>query len=298
MRCPEVIVDAVNDIIVRAQKLKKLEGRIKKPYKYFAPTKGGDSDKYPKIALVRTSIQRESLNYMGRYIADAIARIPKDELEAAGKGGYPAALVIAVRPYSGQIIACLKEGNFTLDIKEDGEDVLDRVQGLRILKENEKSNLGWRIVIEAEDEGFAADLVDKTAKLDRPMIDVMPSKYREKILAEARQVESASDGNEEDRELGKTAAMVKVTSFEGAKGLSAQHVFIAGLHNGEIPKDPDNVRDLEICKFVVGLTRTRKRCYLIHTGRFGAQQKRPCLFISWIEDNRFECIEVNAAYWR
>ena len=296
MRCPKVIVDAVNDVIIRAHKLKKLEGRIEKPYKYFAPAKGKDSDRYPKIALVWTSIQRESLNYMGRYIADVIGRIPEDELEAAAKGGYPAALVIAARPYSGQLIACLRERNFSLDIKEDREDVLDRAQGLAILKEkNEKSNLGWRIVIEAEEKGFAADLVAKTAEMDRPMIDVMPGKYREKILAEARRMESVSEGNEGDRELGETVSMVKVTSFEGAKGLSAQHVFIAGLHNGEIPRDPDNVRDLEICKFVVGLTRTRKRCYLIHTGRFGGQRKRPCLFISWIEDSRFECVKVDAS---
>jgi superfamily I DNA/RNA helicase len=298
MRCPKVIVDAVNDVIIRAQELKKLEARIKKPYKYFAPAKGKDSDRYPKIALVWTSIQRESLNYMGRYIADVIDRIPENEREAAAKAGYPAALVIAVRPYSEQIIACLREHGFSLDIKEDSEDSLDRAQGLAILKANDKSNLGWRIVIENEEKAFAAELVSKTAEMDRPIFDVLPGEFREKILAEAKRMESVSDGNEEDRESGETASMVKVTSFEGAKGLSAQHVFIAGLHNGEIPRDPGNVRDLEICKFVVGLTRTRKRCYLIHTGRFGGQQKRPCLFISWIEDSRFDRIEVNADYWR
>ena len=92
-------------------------------------------------------------------------------------------------------------------------------------------------------------------------------------------------------------ATIKITSFEGAKGLSAQHVFIAGLHNGEIPRDPANIQDLEICKFVVGLTRTRKRCYLIHTSRFAQNRKHPSVFISWIEDQRFERIEVNADYF-
>ena len=56
---------------------------------------------------------------------------------------------------------------------------------------------------------------------------------------------------------------VRVTSFEGAKGLSAQHVYIAGLHNGELPHDPASIKDLEICKFVVALSRTRKKCTLI-----------------------------------
>jgi ATP-dependent DNA helicase UvrD/PcrA len=298
LHCPKVVVDAVNDVIIQAQELRKLEGRIKKPYKYFAPAKGKDSETYPKIALVRTSVQREKLNYMGRYIADAIRQIPKNEIEAAANGGYPAALVIAARPYRGQIIACLREHNFPILIKEDGEDMLDRARGLAILNENDKSNLGWRIVIEAEEKKFAAGLVAKTAEMDRPMVDVIPRKFREEILAETKQIESVSKGNEEDRQLSETASMIKVTSFEGAKGFSAQHVFIAGLHNGEIPGDPNNVRDLEICKFVVGLTRTRKRCYLIHTGRFGDQQKRPCLFISWIEDSRFDRIEINAGSWK
>ena len=298
MRCPKVVVESVNDVISTAQKLKKLEGRIKKPYKHFAPAKGRDSDKYPTVALVLTSVQRENANYMGRYIADAIDKIPEDEREIAAKDGYPAALVIAAKPYSPQIINFLQERGFSIDAKQDSEDALDRAHGLAILKVDAKSNLGWRIVIEWEPEKFASQLVVKTADADRPIIDFLPKKFRETILAEAKKLKGETDEKNEDGKSRKTASMVKVTSFEGAKGLSAQHVFIAGLHNNEIPRDPDNVRDLEICKFVVGLTRTRKRCYLIHTSRFAQNRKHPSLFISWIEDSRFERIEVNASYWQ
>jgi superfamily I DNA/RNA helicase len=35
MRCPEVIVSAVNDILLQARKLDKLAGRIEKPYRHF-----------------------------------------------------------------------------------------------------------------------------------------------------------------------------------------------------------------------------------------------------------------------
>ena len=298
MRCPKVVVESVNDVISTAQKLRKLEGRIKKPYKHFAPAKGRDSDKYPTVALVLTSVQRENANYMGRYIAGAIDQIPEDEREIAAKNGYPAALVIAAKPYSSQIINFLQEQGFSIEAKQDSEDALDRAHGLAILKVDAKSNLGWRIVIEWEPEKFASQLVVKTADADRPIIDFLPKKFREKILAEAKKLKEETDEQNKDGKSNKTASMVKVTSYEGAKGLSAQHVFIAGLHNNEIPKDPDNVRDLEICKFVVGLTRTRKRCYLIHTSRFAENRKHPSLFISWIEASRFECIEVNASYWQ
>jgi superfamily I DNA/RNA helicase len=298
MRCPKVVVDAVNDVIGVARKLNRLEGRIQKPYRHFAPAKGKDSNKYPTIALVLTSIQRESENYMGWYIANAIDRIPKDELEVAAKEGYPAALVISVKPYSTQIVAYLEERGFNPDIKRDSEDALSRSHGLAVLKADNNSNLGWRIVIEWEAKEFASQLVAKTAEMNRPMIDLVPARFRKRILAEAKEVPAVSDEKKEEGESRQTRSMVKVTSFEGAKGLSAQHVFIAGLHNGEIPKYPDDVRDLEICKFLVGLTRTRKRCYLIHTGRFGQQRRRPSLFISWIDHARFECVDVNAGYWK
>jgi superfamily I DNA/RNA helicase len=297
LRCPKVVVEAVNDVIGSAQKLKKLEGRIQKPYKHFAPAKGEDSHKYPTLALVLTSVQRGKANYMGRYIADAIDQIPEEERQVAAKEGYPAALVIAVKPYSPQIVAYLEERGLNPDTKRDTEDALDRAHGLAILRTDSKSNLGWRIVIEGESNKFASQLIVKTADMGRPIVDLLPKEFREKILSEAKEGGESPDEKGKDG-LSKAPSIVKVTSFEGAKGLSAQHVFIAGLHNGEIPKDPDDIRDLEICKFVVGLTRTRKRCYLIHTSRFGQQQKRPSLFISWIKDARFECIDVNAAFWK
>ncbi len=46
-------------------------------------------------------------------------------------------------------------------------------------------------------------------------------------------------------------------------------MYIAGLHNGELPHDPASIKDLEICKFVVAFTRTRKKCTLIRTRKSG-----------------------------
>ena len=59
MRCPEVIVAAVNDVISEARKIEKLGGRIDKPYRHFEPVKGKDSKLYPKIWLVKTTVQRK-----------------------------------------------------------------------------------------------------------------------------------------------------------------------------------------------------------------------------------------------
>jgi len=137
--------------------------------------------------------------------------------------------------------------------------------------------------------------------MDKALFDLVPSEARERVLAEAEAWQPVADADdmptEEPAEGPQGRVVVRVTSFEGAKGLSAQHVVIAGLHNGEIPHDPANIQDIEICRFVVGLTRTRKHCYLVHTWRFAQNPKRPSIFLSWIKNERYERVRVNAEYW-
>ncbi len=54
-----------------------------------------------------------------------------------------------------------------------------------------------------------------------------------------------------------------LTSYVGCKGLSAGHVFVVGASNGDMPRDPNNIKDVEISQFIVALTRTRKQCHVI-----------------------------------
>lgn len=300
MRCPKVVVEAVSDVITHARQIKKLQGRIDKPYRHFAPVKGVDSTKYPTIDVIKTSVQRQNANYMGRYIAQAIGGIPRQEIEEATNSGYPAVLVIAARPYRSQIIDHLESVGHTVDTRRDPEGRLDHTSGFPILKEDQKSNLGWRIILEVEQPSFLKEIIVKTAGASHQLHDIIPKDFRDRFLAEVNAWKPPDEGSDDELTNGnkRDPLTVRVTSFEGAKGLSAQHVFIAGLHNGEIPRDPHEIRDLEICKFVVGLTRTRKKCSLIYTGRFANQWKSPSLFISWIDSERLEPITVDSEYWR
>jgi superfamily I DNA/RNA helicase len=90
---------------------------------------------------------------------------------------------------------------------------------------------------------------------------------------------------------------IKLTSYEGSKGLSAQYVFLVGLHAGELPRNAAP-QDIEICKFVVGLTRTKKKCSILIARNFAGTFKQPSLFLDWVRKDRFKLIEVNAEYWR
>lgn len=299
MRCPKVIVDAVNDVLTKAEELERLEGRIEKPYKHFPPAKGADSAKYPKIAHVETSVQRQDANYMGRYLAQAIAQIPEDEIEAAACGGYPAALVIVAQPYRDQIVSHLEGAGYVVDTRCDSDSKLNREAGISILKVDRVSNLGWRIVLSSDAPSFLKDAVVATADGTNRLVDALPDEYCERVLAEVDAYEPPEEVEAEaETPAPADVPAVRVTSFEGAKGLSAQHVYIAGLHNGELPHDSASIKDLEICKFVVALTRTRKKCTLIRTRNFAGNRKAPSSFISWIDRARLEFIKVDAHYWK
>ena len=299
MRCPKAVVEAVNDVLRRANQLTRLAGRIDKPYKYFHPVKGADSAKYPLIDRVETSVQHKNANYMGRYIAHAVRQIPEDELEAARRGGYPAALVIVAQPYRNPIVQHLEDTGLAVDAKRDDEPRLARNAGLAILNEDPTANLGWRILLRADKPTFLAESIKRTADNSTPLLEVIPEQYRDDVLAEVEAYElPAAPESENDVHDSSAVPAIKVTSFEGAKGLSAQHVYIAGLHDGELPRDPASIKDLEICKFVVGLTRTRKKCTLIHTRRFAGNLKEPSAFLDWIDHTRVDQLTVNAQYWR
>jgi len=299
MRCPEVIVDAVNDVLTKADELDRLDGRIEKPFKHYPPVKGADSLNYPKIMHVETSVQRQDRNYMGRYIAEAIAQIAEDEIETAARFGYPAALVIAAAPYRNQIISYVEGSGFVVDTSHNSDSKLNREEGISILKVDRVSNLGWRIVVGADAPSFFNDAIVATAHGASRLVDVLPTEYRDRVLAEVDLYEPPKEVQDEaEASASSDVPSVKVTSFEGAKGLSAQHVYIAGLHNGELPHDPASITDLEICKFVVALTRTRKKCTLIHTGNFAGIWKTPSSFISWIDPARLEIVKVGAEYWK
>jgi superfamily I DNA/RNA helicase len=299
MRCPKVVVDAVNDVLAKAEQIDRLEGRIKKPFKHFPPAKGADSAKYPKIAHAEMSVQRQDANYMGRYLAQEIAQIPVDEIDEAKKGGYAAALVIVAQPYRDQIVTHLEGAGYVINTRRDSDTKLNREVGLSILKVDPEANLGWRIVLGADSPSFFSDVVVATADRARNLVDALPDEYRQRVLTEIDAYEQPQN-IEAETETPALAGMpaIRVTSFEGAKGLSAQHVFIAGLHNDELPHDPNSIKDLEICRFVVGLTRTRKKCTLISTRNFAGKWKSPSCFLSWIDPARLEFIGVDAEYWR
>ena len=296
MRCPEVIVGAVNDVILKALAVQKLNGRIRKPYRYYEPVKGEDSRRYPKIELVETTVQRANANYFGRYIEQCIKAIPEEEVHLAADKGEPAALIIGSNPYRRQVEEHLVEAGL-VTANDEGE-LSTREEAFEILNQDASSNLGWRIILADGDERIARDVLRAAVEKCIPLVDVIAADQRASVLKEAEEWAAKHLAGKESEVDGAVVPMVKVTSFEGAKGLSAQYVFLIGLHSEEIPRNAADVQDIEICRFLVGMTRTKKKCTVLVTKRFGDKFKHRSEFLSWIKPERYEVIKIDANYWK
>jgi superfamily I DNA/RNA helicase len=294
MRCPEVIVGAVNDMIRCARDSGKLNGRIEKAYRYYAPVKADDSRRYPHIDLVETSVQRENANYFGRYIEQCIRAISREEVAQAAEKNEPVALVIGSNPYRRQVEQHLTQAGL-ITAKPD-KSLPEREEALKILSQNAESNLGWRIILSCGDQAKARELVRQAAEATLSLGQVIENEERTAILAEA-QIWAAQHSAVEEVEPDDATQSVAITSYEGSKGRSAQYVFLIGVHSGELPGNAANVKDIEVCRFLVGLTRTKKKCSVLVTRNAMGQFKRRSEFIAWIDRNRFQEKTVDRAYW-
>jgi superfamily I DNA/RNA helicase len=184
MRCPKVIVEAVNSIIQTARAIRALDGRIDKPYRYYEPKKGADSVAYPHIDLVRTTVQRANANYFGKYIEKIIGEIPPAHAQEAENNNEPLVLVIGSKPYLPQIEAHLVEAD--LITRATIQDPTEREQALSLIAQKEDSNLGWRLILSCSDEAVARTRVQEAAERECNLIDVFPDAEREAILLEAK----------------------------------------------------------------------------------------------------------------
>jgi superfamily I DNA/RNA helicase len=191
-----------------------------------------------------------------------------------------------LNPLAKKLREIFKNVNFA-EAQNPDYSILDAYE---LLLAQENSNLGWRILAEFE---FSTDQLRKmiSASLDGiPFVRYLPQEFVEKhdsVIHILRSEQLSEDdrikliellGDEGDtvvkyffpledeskQEVDTNQPTILLSSFEGCKGLSAGHVFVVGLNDGVMPKIQDNqIDDIECCRFLVALTRTRKRCYLI-----------------------------------
>jgi hypothetical protein len=237
-------------------------------------------------------------NYFGKYIAQEIEKIPEAEIVESHDKSFPTVLVVGSVQYLRQIQAHLEDQGYAVDVKADSKPKLSREEGLKRLKANPESNLGWRIILEMDRPPCGKKVVVESVKTGAPIQTLLPEEFKASILKEAEAFQ-AEPGvvSAPAPEMNRTKRTIKLTSFEGSKGLSAQHVLVVGVHEDELPRKARDIKDLEICKFLVSLTRTRKQCHLLTTFRFGGVPKRPSIFLTWIPSAIKRVLKVNKEFW-
>jgi len=238
------------------------------------------------------------ISTIAKYIDLQIRKIPTaDVIESNNTGSsYPTVLIIGQRHYLSELQKKLVDRypqiEFDTKSQDDNIKILD---GIKILIKDENSNLGWRILTGELLSGIALKKAVIESRVLTPFRELLEEDFKQSILdaivlinaaqQEAREFtraekrtlrENFSDAaeliikyfspfvEEEPIEQDPEEPTILLRTFEGSKGLSGGHVFIVGANDGSMPKiEGTEIPDIECCKFIVALTRTRKQCHII-----------------------------------
>lgn len=333
-RCTLVITRAIDDIIAKAQQIGKLNARIDKQYFCYLPDKWRDNKKYPKITHAHCSVQSNQVPYIAKFIFSEIKKLSKDEIQAANEKSDYTVLIAGSGHYLKQVQNYFRKlDKYRLSLRKADEyfgkiRVIDGYKTL--IREGYDTNLGWRILLEADRVKKLKSIIEKTNS--NPSIklkDILPASYTKKHITILKLLHQFLEGDQlsksdekrvasivglklseikqylesdESQKIEKAGAAkdevsIVFSTYVGCKGLSAGYVFIIGLDEGSLPRNNSTPSDIEICDFIVALTRTIKKCYLVSTFIFSGKKQSSSIFIDWIKNKRLEYIKVDKNYF-
>lgn len=313
-RCTRVIVGTANDIINAAEKYGFLKNRINKRYHYFEDEdKEKESIQYPKVVYAQVFDRR-----IPWFIEQEIGNIAKDI-----KDNFTVLIISPTKKHGQLIVKALKNKGFSnikFVEKKDPKEKPNLMDGLKILLEDKKSNLGWRIVSEFFlDQNVFNSLIKETDKNKDikfiELIDINIKKEVNRIIKVLRAIKSnrqvdtleldnllekiGHDPYKEAKDIlrhkiisdskklsipGLKKIHIKSTTIQSSKGLSADYVFITHFDNQYFVKNKDKTKiaDQDICNFLVALTRAKRKVFLI-----SSKEEEPT-FLTWINEERID----------
>lgn len=311
-RCPKVVVEATNNLIDSAKNYKLLVGRIDKPYKYFdSHSKDIESSKYPQISYAQVFSAQ-----MPWFIESKIKEIAEDT-----RSKFSVLIISPISIQASTIGKKLNEKGFNsvefIDKKDNNYSLL--IEGLRLLIEDIKNNLGWRLIAEAVlTEAEFESLLKKTNENNPKTVDqLIETKIKKDIKDLVKILKDIINGEKINRndfesslkklsldpyEISKSFLReefrtenkhvdhaikdisIKSTTIQSSKGLAADIVFVTHFDDEYFIKNPDKkiITDQDICNFLVALTRTKKKIFLI------SSKKKDPTFLKWIDQKNIE----------
>lgn len=313
-RCTSVIVNAVNDIITSAIKNNFLKERADKKYEYFQDkNKDIESNENQKIIYSQQFARK-----IPWFIEQQIGKIAEEI-----KGKFSVLIISPTKTQIRLIVDALRgKGFINIESTEKKDEKgLPMLDGLKILLDDENSNLGWRIVSRSvlSDTDFESVLKESNKDNAKCFAELISSKQKKEIsdiLKILRSIKNDKKVKEEklDEVLRKVGfgpfdiarnylkdeinsnsmrignpglrkIPIKATTIQSSKGLAADYVFITYFDDKYFIKNKDkkNIEDKEICNFLVALTRARRKVFLI-----SSDDKKEPTFLKWIKNDRIE----------
>jgi len=313
-RCTEVIVDATNDVITNAKKAGFLSQRIDKPYLYFhEQNKSKVCEMFPKIthsrvfhAQIPWYVETKSNDVLNELKATFSVLI----ISPYNKQLHKIASDLRMKGFR----------NVECSVRDESDD--DLFSGLRLLIDDFECNLGWRIVlkhlvaerdfrlilneshkdlgvklykfVEADLKKEIKELVSTFRKLSKNQ-DVSDEAFQGLIaklemdpisLTKSHLIQKIATLTTATIKPGLRNIPIKLATIQSSKGLSGDVVFLTHFDDSfyikkKAPGSPA-ISDQEICNFIVALTRTKKKAFLIST-----REEKPT-FLSWIRKERIE----------
>ena len=322
-RCPKVIVDSINDIVKEAVKKGYLKERINKKFIAYEEGKEGINNNYPKLKILNMASVDAASCFLDYFIKTIINK-EIDNYEKR-EGTEPLVLIISTIKYLNifkkDYKNKLKDIADYIEPDQDKEDKnLHICEAYRILLKDEEANIGWRLLLyydKLPQPELWGEILEESKK-NVPLVELIPDEYKKKhqdIIKLIGKLKNSTEytkikiehtlehlvdnslkkqiieffTNKEDEDLIKARDKIypiQFVTYQGSKGLAADYVFILGMNDGDLPKDPSSITDYEICEFIVGLTRTKKECYIIPISNVYSKRKRKSTFLSWIENER------------
>jgi superfamily I DNA/RNA helicase len=310
-RCTRVVVEATNDIIEAATRNGLLALRINKPFVYFDDQdKDIVSDRNPKIVYSQPYARQ-----IPWVIGQRIKEVAK-ELQRT----FSVLIISPTRAQSRQIATALKDKGFGIieHIDRPGGKGPNLLDGLKLLLENELSNLGWRIacrfLLNAKD--FESLLKETDTENPKAIHDLVHSGCKDQVkemtaalkrLASDKAIDGThleilknigediyqitKDALAERLDLGRQdigspeirKIPIRLTTIQSSKGLSAEYVFITHCDDQYLIRDRQKrISDQDICSFLVALTRARRKVFLL------SSRKEQPTFVKWVNTGRIE----------
>jgi superfamily I DNA/RNA helicase len=195
-RCTEIVVAAVTDAIGAATANGNLADRIAKQFHCYLPDKQPDSDAHPRIIHARCTVDRNNAPYVGRYIVKQISQIPTEDIHESHNSEYPTVLVIGPNPFLKRAFEVIHESHPQAVLKVSQQPTIELLDGYRRLAHDERSRLGWRILIHCDPVEGTDALLTEVLRNEAELADALPDEYRNRHLEIASLVRVLLDGEQ------------------------------------------------------------------------------------------------------